>query len=286
MSKVKRPGDETPRGLQETIVEKSDAMAREYSAGREIRLREERVRRLSLEPQERRPQAVLPGRPVRPAAPRREREAGGAPTEPRRERLSQIPAPRREAAGHRAEPLPRSEPLPPAVTPSPAEGPPPRDLLAMELEELLRELRHGWRNLGWGDRVTLFSSVALIAGVFMPWVTDPAHTLQPGLFVGGLPHLAFALFACVLVVKGTPGAFGGIGGASPRERAHRYRRASLWLVLSGAASTLLGAYLMLVFGLQKAPDWPVELHFGLYWTLAAGTGLSYGGYVRFSRRAP
>lgn len=306
MPKPRVPDDDDDFELsrQETVVEKSDAMAREYSASREIRLREERVRRLSIEPAE----------PRRPSSERRERSARpSSGTSSRRERGSERGTERiserveaepqkggarisdpfpplrqgRPSAKERGAPLPRAEPVaptPPAAHRREAPTTSSLDLLAMELEELLRELRHGWRNLGAADRTTLSSAVFVIAGVFMPWVSDPAHSLELGLFAGGVVHLALAVAAIAVIVKGTPGAFGGIGGPSRKERAFRHRRASLWLVLLGAASTFLGALLLLVYGLQKGPDWEVQLHFGFYWTLAAGTGLSYGGFARFRRR--
>lgn len=272
-------------------MEKSDAMAREYSASREIRLREERVRRLSMEPAEPRRSS---------SSERRERPSRGSSRKERAaEPLAKDAAPRisdpfpplrrertgaRDRGAARDEPLPRAEPVVPEALRREERRESSLDLLAMELEELLREFRHGWRNLQAADRTTLVSSVFVIAGVFMPWISDPAHSLQIGLFSGGILHLALAIAAFALVVKGTPGAFGGIGGASRRERAHRHRRTSLWLVLIGAASTFLGTLLLLVYGLQKGPDWSVEFHLGFYWTLAAGTGLSYGGFARFTSR--
>ena len=289
---------------QETLVEKSDAMAREYSARRALRLRQEQAQRRSSEP----PAAPLPAADERPrssprvtAPPRPGRaveplhlgagELDRVP--PARPPRDERPAPglaRKTSAPPAPPPLPRH--APPASPPAPRdraqpglreESPASRlDQLAMELEELLRELRHGWRNLGTADRVTLISSVFVIAGVFTPWLSDPAHPLRIGLLSGGVLHLALAIAAVVLIVTGTPGAFGGIGSSSPRARAHRQRRTSLWLVLIGSASTFLGAYLLLVHGLAKSPSWPVEVHVGFYWTLAAGTGLSYGGFARFS----
>lgn len=272
MRRPRAPDDDVHDELsrQETLVEKSDAMAREFSESREIRLREERVRRLSAEP------AKSPSRLAR-----KKRTSSSRLSDPFPPLRKERP---REKSAARADALPRQDP----VAPRPLLDPEPKptsaaDQLAMELEELLRELRHGWRNLSFADRTTLISAVFVMAGVFMPWISDPAHPLKLGLFAGGILHLAIALAAIALVMRSAPNAFGGIR-QSRREEQHRYRRSALWLVLLGAASTFIGAFLVLAYGLQKTPEWPVNLHFGIYWTLAAGTGLSYGGLARFSTR--
>jgi hypothetical protein len=73
---------------------------------------------------------------------------------------------------------------------------------------------------------------------------------------------------------------------SPAELDRRRARHSLYIVLLGALSTAFGAYLLLMWGAQKAPEHPISFHFGLYWTLACGTGVSYGGFARFGTGGP
>lgn len=244
-------------GRGESLAEKSDRLAAEYNRDRQIRLREDRVRRIDP------PEPRAKERP--PARARKER-----PPLP-----SRRPPPADEDKTRKADLLPTVPPV--APLPPPARPKSGLDTLAVELEELLRDGRVGWRNLAAGDRITLGAAVGVLAGVFMPWVSDPAHTLQVGLLSGGVLHLALALAATAVVLRGPVPA---TGRRRRRGEVAQKRRAALWLVLLGAASTVAGAYLLLVYGFSKAPDWPVRVHFGLYWTLAAGTGLSYGGFAR------
>jgi hypothetical protein len=69
-----------------------------------------------------------------------------------------------------------------------------------------------------------------------------------------------------------------------RELEAQTRRTSLWHILIGSLSTFLGAYFLLTYGLMRSPEWNIKIHFGLYWTLAWGLGLSYGGFARFLKR--
>jgi hypothetical protein len=313
--------------MRETLVEKSDRLAQDFNAQREIRLREERVRRLDTDEgaggkaRAERSRAKERSRTPKSRAKSEVKRSGQKRSDTRKsERQSREAKSRERSRSERAAPEARmSDPFPPlqregskSQKPAPAPPPPdraptkrkkaqraeaplpparpimpevtapetrsPMDLLAMELEELLREARHGWRNLRGSDKVTLACSVFVMAGVFTPWVSDPAHPDRLGLFSGGIIHLAVALSAMALVIRGARSA----GRGSKRELLHQHRRTSLYLVLLGASSTLVGAYLLIAFGLQKSADWPVRFHVGLYWTLAAGTGLSYGGFARFS----
>ncbi|MFZ9887120.1 MAG: hypothetical protein ACO3JL_06430, partial [Myxococcota bacterium] len=191
-----------------------------------------------------------------------------------------------EGATAPPEGLPTRQPPPRAGEGSPVQRRPENavatsalDRLALELEELLRELSFGWRALRAPDRITVGCALAMVVGVLLPWISDPAHASQPGLQAGGTLHFAIGVLSLWVVARSH-----GMRGLrmSRRDEAARHRRYSLWLVLLGAASTLAGAYLLLMNGLHRGPEWPVQVHFGLYWTLVAGTGLSYGGYARFA----
>lgn len=299
--------DEDERfGRTATLIEKSDHLAREYSREREIRQQAgSRARRLDLPPgtdaenrslrsrsREAAPdegtEIAPPPRPPREARearePREPRELKDAPPAARdpsraRPKTGERPAVRTPTppAHERAEPLPSAPPVAPRPPP-----PAPRsalDDLAVELEELVREMRFGWRALSTADRVTTLAAISVLAGVLMPWVSDPAHSLRVGLLSGGVIHFALAVMALVLLRRSS--ALRGLR-MTRRDEVAQHRRISLWLVLLGAASTLAGAYLLLLYGVAKTDTWPVQLHFGLYWTLVSGTGLSYGGYARFS----
>ena len=288
-----------------SLAEKSDAMARAYTAGRENRARgESRGRRL---PSDTASDGKEPVRAVRKERKGFDEDSGSMARRAdgtlrvrnegdgsSRDKVKGIdprrrPAPRgeRDTTPRRAEPL-RQTPAPAVQNNARNNEGSHRDLLALEVDDFLRELKQGWRNASNADRTTWTAAILMIVGSLLPWVSDPAHSHQLGVASGGFLHLCIALFACFLVWRGTPASIRRQGGLSPRERTRQHRRSSLWLVLLGAASTLLGAYFVVLWGLQKDADsnWWVELHFGLYWTLAAGTGLSYGGYRRFARRPP
>lgn len=299
MARGARDDEDERLDRTETLLEKSDRLVREYSRDREVRQRTDRVRR--IEPSPTSDTNVRAARP-RSRAPTSPEDEGtqvqAAPPDPDLKR----PPPARESPPPRPEPkkariktgdrpavtpsqLPkeRQEPLPsaPPVAPKPT-SPAPRsalDQLAIELEELIRELRFGWRGLPAADRLTTGCALSVFAGVLMPWVSDPAHSLRTGLLSGGVVHLGIAVLSVWLVLRSS--ALRGLR-MTRRDELAQHRRISLWLVLLGAASTGMGAYLLLLYGVQKSADWPVQLHLGLYWTLVSGTGLSYGGYARFS----
>lgn len=306
MSKGKPSEDHAGRRdpfAERSLAEKSDAMARAYTAGRESRARgDSRGRRSS-------PEAATDGRDAaravrkdrkgfdeesgsgsrRPDGKRRARNEGDGSS---RDKVKGMDARRRsgprsdrDSGPRRAEPL-QQAPAPAAQQNARTNEGSHRDLLALEVDDFLRELKQGWRNASNADRTTWTASILMMVGALLPWVSDPAHSFQLGIASGGFLHLCIALFACYLVWRGTPASIRRRGGLSPRERTKLHRRSSLWLVLLGALSTLLGIYFVVLWGLQKDADsnWWVELHFGLYWTLAAGTGLSYGGYRRFAKR--
>jgi hypothetical protein len=47
---------------------------------------------------------------------------------------------------------------------------------------------------------------------------------------------------------------------------------------------LVALFFVVVTGFERSADPDLHVRFGLYWTLASGMGLSYGGFVRFLHR--
>ncbi len=237
------------------IAQKSESMARELSQKRELRIRQERVRHLSSDD-----------------------SGGGSRT--------RKPAPLAEDKTVRAEDVrephreqrPRSAPTQ-TVPFYPERRPSMLDEVATELEELLRDLRGGWRRWEAADRITFVAAFATLIGVLLPWTSDKTHVFQLGIAAGGGFHAALACAAVALLVgRGKRGERGG------RARTSAARRASLWHLLLGATSTILCAYFLVIYGAQRSAATGLEIRFGLYVTLAAGMGLSYGGFARFWSR--
>ncbi len=323
-------GDKEPLSAQETLVEKSERMEREHSARREVKKREERVRRISEQSERKRsrPEATggarrLSSRQKSPAPDptqvsppplasrahrtdearnfsqdERSQEANTSESRPRKGRSQSSQGPSAAETGERKVRI--SDPFPPIAkkkTPSkPKQSKAGRqttttgydasqgsslDLLAIEIEALIMAVRSGWKHMGCGDRITLIAAVFVVAGVLMPWLSTKAGPLQLGLNAGGLVHLAFAAAAMAIVVRGQQKATTRVLALTPRELDETHRRHSLFIVLLGFSSTVFSAYLVVVYGLAKTSTWPVTFHFGMYWTLAMSTGLSYGGFVRF-----
>jgi hypothetical protein len=279
MAAPKPPPDEKS-GNSEELQRKSESLAREHSQKREVRLREERVRNLASDTP---PQGTARDEGSASTSKSRGRVAA---TSNRANRIDDFPVegePRSSPSSSRPiEPLSRgpqgvaADDRPPGVV----------DDVAVELEELIRDARSGWRRLEGADRITFVAAVSTMIGVFLPWVSDPAHPFpQIGLFAGGVVHAALAVVAISLVVRRGRGKFDARGMRVGKREAHdAARRASLWHILLGAASTGLGVYFLVLLILGRSPDWGVKVHFGLYWTLLSGTGLSYGGFARFLRR--
>ena len=253
--------DEAER-RQSELAQKSESMARELSQKREMRIRQERVRPLSDEPIE--------------------DHADKTPKAP--------PPPSFRHVRHTPAPLPAEDRTLPSDTkklpagPSSEPAPSMLDDVATTPEEPTRELRHGWRGLHAADKVTFLSAATTLLGTLLPWVSDRAHPFQIGLVAGGVLHAGLAIAAIALLV-GRVRARGPDGARlSSRDRARAARRTSLWHLLLGATSTFLCAYLLVVYGLQRTPQTQLEIRYGLYVTLAAGMGLSYGGFSRFWSR--
>lgn len=269
------------------IAQKSESMARELSQKREMRIRQERVRHLSSDdapvPDRPRPSTRAAGtkppaaddKTIRaedalPPRPSRDRERGDRPEG----RADGRPEGRREGR----EPAPASPPFYPERRPSIV------DDVAVELEELLRDMRSAWRRFEASDKITTFAALLTLVGVLMPWLGDKGGTWRMGLNAGGAAHAALAVAAIALVVARNRRYDARGERLAGRERQGKARRTSLWHLLLGAGSTLLCAYFLVVYGLQRSSAPGLEIRFGLYVTLAAGMGLSYGGFARFWSR--
>ncbi len=154
------------------------------------------------------------------------------------------------------------------------------DLLAIELDVFSRESMAALRRMHAGERVALFSSLCMLGGSFFPWVSTSHQAHQLGFFAGGFFHLVIAIVGIRLsFARHRP---------QPKKKRSAQReleekRVALWLVLLGVLSTVAGATLLFAWGATKSIWFHVDFHAGLYWTLAWGTGLSYGGYACFRR---
>lgn len=255
------------------IAAKSESMARELSQKREMRIRQERVRHLSSDdaPVKEGASKSPSSQSLRPSS-ARSLKAPLAEDRTVRQEDFRAPDARRE---RRPEAPSTSPPFYPDARPSVV------DDVAVEIEELMRDLRAGWRRLEAADRITMMAALFTFVGVLMPWLGAKDGTWQMGLNAGGGAHAALAVSAIVLVV-GRDRRYDGRGERlAGRERAVKARRASLWHLLLGAVSTLLCAYFLFVYGLQRSVAPGLQIKFGLYVTLAAGMGLSYGGFARF-----
>ncbi|MCC7110372.1 MAG: hypothetical protein IT382_13860 [Deltaproteobacteria bacterium] len=246
------------------LAQKSENMARELSQKREARLRQERARQGDE------------GRPRTPSSRPSPNSRSGAED---RTLHNDDRTPREERRDTRVDP----HPAPPPFFPDARRGN-MLDDVAVELEELLRDLRAGWRRFSGADRITFLASLLVLVGVMLPWTSDRAHPFSLGITAGGVFHAALAVVAIALSVARGRRLDGSGARISSRERAQRGRRASLWHLLIGATSTALCAYFLVIYGLQRSAETGLEIRYGLYVTLAAGMGLSYGGFSRFWSR--
>jgi len=285
---------------QRTLVANAEEMAREHSARREIRMREDRVRHLGSEapegaPPPKKPRPVEPSRPVvieepvsddkkprlsdpfPPLGDKRQTPTRADARAPSKEN-EKAPAVAERDTVKRQTPSRTSNPAPTRSAEAPRGS--GVDELAIELEEFLRRSRIAWAALEIADKATLIAAIGTIGGVFSPWVSTPARPYALGIVEGGVFHLLLAALAIALVV----GRAGDATLSSYRAADRTARRASLYHVLLGALSTFVGAGLLLYWGALKSPSFPLVVHAGFYWTLAMGTGLSYGGFARFGAR--
>jgi hypothetical protein len=277
---TKKPTRRSDRKVeQDTLIAKSESMAKEHSMRRELRRREERVKRLSPDTQE--------GASKRQPAPKQESE--------RKKKRKRPPTPPESSnakstssSGRLSAPFPplrsSSQSSAPAPAPEAHDTAPERqmsaaDRMAIELEALFSDMKRGWRKMHRSDRICIWASVGTFLGVFMPWLSLSDRPFQIGLMSGGIIHAALAVTAIALVlVQGDTRSI----GASRKEQRKRERRNSVYHILLSAVSSGVGALLFLMWGFQKG-DISIEFHFGVYWTLLCGTGLGYGGFVRFVR---
>lgn len=257
----------TPDERASDLAQKSESMARELSQKREMRQRQERGRH-GDDARPRTPSAARPS----PSS----RVVGDDRTLHNDDR---VPGIEHRDTRVEAEPMPD----PPPFFPGQRRGN-MLDDVAVEIEELVRDLRAGWRRFTGADRITFVASLLVLVGVLLPWTSDKAHPINLGITAGGVGHAALAVVAIALsVARGRRVDANGARIAS-RERVQRARRASLWHLLIGALSTALCAYLLVIYGLQRTAETGLEIRYGLYVTLAAGMGLSYGGFSRFWSR--
>lgn len=157
------------------------------------------------------------------------------------------------------------------------------DKLAVEVDDLYRELRSLWRHLDFADRITAIAAANTLLGVLLPWVSYPHAPHLLGISSGGSLHAALASSAIWLILRRRTYSKPPPPGVPARPlRISLLRRIALWHILLGAMSTILGVYFLLAWGFAKTADVSIRIHFGFYWTLVFGAGLSYGGYARFA----
>lgn len=273
-----------PQSVKDTVTE-AERLQREHSQKRERKRQELEANvahdgRAETRPPELRP----PERPlVDVRAPDRQRseqfprpQRSSPPTAPPLAAQAALGAPRRTPAPQPLSPqVPERRPDPPPDSPSLTVV----DAVAVEVEEVIRDARTAWRRWPLADRITFLAAIATVAGTLLPWLSDHARPLQLGITSGGVFHAAFAAWAIALLVKRDRMIEDRSLKASQRRASAR--RTSLLHLMLGAASTFLGTYYLVFFGMLKADVPDLQIRFGLYVTLAAGMGLSYGGFSRF-----
>jgi len=156
-------------------------------------------------------------------------------------------------------------------------GAPPSvlDHLAIELENVLGAFRRSWKNAPSGDKLAVLSFFGMTCGVLMPWVSTESSTFTLGIFRGGVIHLLIALKALNLVTKS-----GLTFGKNVSLKSKRFKKGAVYMVLLGLLSSVVGIFFLLYFSIERSEQNPVNVHFGLYWTLVFGCALSYAGYLR------
>jgi len=160
------------------------------------------------------------------------------------------------------------------------EGPEPSafDELAIEMDAARSQLRNDWHAASTPDRFALVSALAMMIGVFLPWLTLPDGGTRMGISMAGVCHLLLSVQTLRALKRDDWGA----REFSAADRRRRRRRGGLSLVLYGALSVLVAVLFLFYWGYQKTASYPVQVRFGVYWTLAWGTGQSYGGLSRFT----
>jgi type IV secretory pathway VirB2 component (pilin) len=142
-------------------------------------------------------------------------------------------------------------------------------------------MRALWRRWFRADRVSAVSATGVFLCTLLPWVSSKSRLFVLGIETVGALYAALAVAALWLLFQRARDEMRA-PRASPRRRTADARRVSLVHLLLGGASTALGIYFLIVFGLEKrfGPA-GFELRYGFYLALVAGIGLSYGGYARF-----
>jgi hypothetical protein len=143
----------------------------------------------------------------------------------------------------------------------------PMDLVAVEFEELLRGQSLAWRAWPAAQKLTVLSSLVMLLGTLLPWITTPGRPHVLGVAAGGVFHALLGVASIALVAWG-------------ERDVQRQTRAALYQLLLGIASSGLGVWFVVAYGLERQSA-PLTIRFGLYVTLAAGMLLSYGGFARF-----
>jgi hypothetical protein len=190
-------------------------------------------------------------------------------------------APERGERGSGDSPKPVAKPLVrPAVakktTQDSSHRPGVGDQVALEFEELLRDMGLAWRRWSAAQKVTTVAALTTLLGTMLPWISTPSRPYVLGVAAGGVVHVLLAVASLALTWR-AEAAPEGTTGHSVR------RRTALLHLLIGALSTAVGAWFVVTYGLERRVA-PLTIRFGLYVTLLAGAALSYGGFARF--RAP
>ena len=167
---------------------------------------------------------------------------------------------KRPASRSKHRPVPQDRPR--TLVPEPTKA--PSDLIAMELDDMIRGVRARWRR---GTKVGILSSMAVLIGTLLPWTSDAGQLHRLGIFAGASLHVLIGALALFLSVRKPPKR-----GAA---------RDAMRLILLGILSIVIGIFLLGYWIFQKQSGLSVQIHWGFYWTLASGMGIAYGGYARF-----
>ncbi|MFH1807190.1 MAG: hypothetical protein ABIJ09_00495 [Pseudomonadota bacterium] len=172
----------------------------------------------------------------------------------------------------------------------PLAGPAPRTvaLVASELEDALEGgLRFG-HDIDLADKLTLFSTVALVICTMLPWTGT-----QMGILVGAGPVWLLAAATVALVIlrqrlraHAAEGLLDGEedpGSETARGDPAAVRRLNLLQIFTGVGAV---AYLVVVaLGIYLVDTKRFDIRFGWFVALFFAMGLSYSGIARFVRDA-
>ena len=159
------------------------------------------------------------------------------------------------------------------------------DEVAIEAEDLLRDVGGAWSRMTVADKISFFSALLVLLGTFLPWSFRAHEAVVLGVGAGGVVHAAIAIAAMgLLIARERPSHDErGLRPTPGRQRA-RARRTALYLMLLSLVSTVAGTWFLLATGMIRRFEVPtLEVGAGLYLSLAAGLGLSYSGFAFFWR---